>query len=91
MDMVNNAVGTDIGVRAAVSGMQPGPEADAKISSQVIDAIKGGKLVVLDSTTTPPRPGRASDLALPQHDTPAGIEPSGKPSFTPGFDISDPR
>jgi hypothetical protein len=87
MDMFNNAVGTDIGVRAAVAGMQPGPAADAALSSQVIDAIKGGKLVVLDSTTTPPRPGRASDLALPQHDAPMGVEPSGKPSFTPGFDI----
>jgi hypothetical protein len=87
MDMHNNAVGTDIGVRAAVSGLEPGPAADAKISGQVLDAIRGGKLMVLDTTTTPPRPSRAEDLALPQHDTPAGVEPSGKPSFTPGFDI----
>jgi hypothetical protein len=87
MDMFNNAVGTDIGVRAAASGLQPGPDADSTISAQVIDAIRDGKLVVLDSTTTPPRPSRASDLALPQHDAPMGVEPSGQPSFTPGFDI----
>ncbi|MCW2925364.1 MAG: hypothetical protein JWM98_2768, partial [Thermoleophilia bacterium] len=87
MDMYNNAVGTDIGVRAAVSGLQPGAAADQAISTQVIDAIKGGKLVVLDTTTTPPRPSRAEDLALPQHDTPRGVEPSGQPSWTPGFDI----
>ncbi|MCW2928333.1 MAG: hypothetical protein JWM86_2301 [Thermoleophilia bacterium] len=87
MDMHNNAVGTDIGVRAAISGLQPGPAADTVISDQVLDAIRAGKLMVLDTTTTPPRPSRASDLALPQRDTPAGQEPSGTPSFTPGFDI----
>lgn len=89
MDMYNNAVGTDIGVRAATSGLQPGPAADAKISDQVIDAIRTGKLMVLDSTTTPPRFSNAADLELPQHDAPMGAEPSGKPSFTPGFDIHD--
>ena len=88
MDMHNNAVGTDIGVRAAVSGLKPGPEADHKISDDVIDAIKAGKLMVLDTTTTPPRPTRESDLAMPQTDTPRGEEPSGKPSWTPGFDIN---
>lgn len=87
MDMHNNAVGTDIGVRAAVGGLQPGPEADATLSTQVIDAIKAGTLLILDTTTTPPRPTREADLAMPQRDVPAGVEPSGKPSFTPGFDI----
>jgi hypothetical protein len=89
MDMHNIAVGSDIGVRAAVSGLKPSPEADKTISDRVIGAIKDGKLLVLDTTTTPPRATRESDLALPQKDAPRGVEPSGKPSWTPGFDINE--
>jgi hypothetical protein len=83
MDVHNNAVGIQLGVEQALAGLRPGDNADAVIEAAVLAAIAGGRTVVMDSTTSPPRPSTAHDLDPSMwRDAPQGAEPSGHPSVT---------
>lgn len=60
MDVVNNEVGIDIGVRAAVAGVAANDH--LRLAKTTLDVIRGGQAVVLDSKETPPRASRPVDV-----------------------------
>ena len=85
MDVHNNALGIQLGVQQALNGVSAGVDPEQALQGAVINAISTGKAVVLDTTSSAPRPSSAADLAAPTHDAPHGVEPTGRPSYSYDF------